>query len=39
VQEAPVLCVIPLCATALGTMALFFCAPFFKNLLDLMVLR
>ena len=39
VQEAPMLCVVPLCATALGTMALFFCAPFFKDLLDLMVLR
>ncbi len=39
VQEAPLLCVVPLCATALGTMALFFCAPFFKDLLDLMVLR
>ena len=39
VQEAPMLCVVPLCATALGTMALFFCAPFFKDLLDLVVLR
>lgn len=39
VNEAPALCVIPLCATALGTVALFFCAPFFKDLLDLMVLR
>jgi len=38
IQEAPLLCVLPLCATALGCVALFFGVPFFKRLIDLIPL-